>query len=516
MWRDLAIGLSLANLCYLRIWSELLTYRRDDLYFMLHPPAPPSYAAVISNVLLLGAALGFGAHWVRTRGSERSMTWIRRAFLLLLALPLNALRSVLGSRVPQLFFLRSPLFEIIGQRGVVLLAIGVAVAGLVLIAFWYKRLSHWAAVVLVALFPFVPVTVFQAGWRIANYDASGMQAKPPAVPPTERAAGRLLWVVFDEWDQRLTFVDRDSTLQLPELDRFRAEALYAANVYPPGAETLFSMSAYVTGRVVSHAVVDGPNELLVNYGDGEQRARWSAQPNVFQHAQKLGFRTELAGWYHPYCRVIGSSINACDWREMAMQHNSMGDTFTELLPNQTRSLFETTLFSVFGQSLAGRHQVRAYQDLFSQSLRAAGDREIGFALLHLPIPHAPHVYDMTTGTFTKRNSPIRAYLDSLALTDRSVGELRRALEASGLWDSTTILLTSDHAYREASEVDGKSDKRVPFLLKLAGQRGGLEFSGTFNAVLAHDLVLAILRREVTTADAASVWLESRRATVAVP
>ena len=47
--RDLAVALSLANLCYLRVWSELLTYRRNDTYLMSRLPGPPGLAAVMSQ-----------------------------------------------------------------------------------------------------------------------------------------------------------------------------------------------------------------------------------------------------------------------------------------------------------------------------------------------------------------------------------------------------------------------------------------------------------------------------------
>ncbi len=36
--RDLALCLSWANLCYLRIWSELLTYTEADLFTMASEP----------------------------------------------------------------------------------------------------------------------------------------------------------------------------------------------------------------------------------------------------------------------------------------------------------------------------------------------------------------------------------------------------------------------------------------------------------------------------------------------
>ena len=50
-------ALSFANLCYLRVWSELLTYRRWDTYLMATPPKPVEYYALIANVLLAAVLL---------------------------------------------------------------------------------------------------------------------------------------------------------------------------------------------------------------------------------------------------------------------------------------------------------------------------------------------------------------------------------------------------------------------------------------------------------------------------
>jgi hypothetical protein len=40
MRRAFLVSLSFANLCYLRIWSELLTYSRSQTYVMVTPPNP--------------------------------------------------------------------------------------------------------------------------------------------------------------------------------------------------------------------------------------------------------------------------------------------------------------------------------------------------------------------------------------------------------------------------------------------------------------------------------------------
>ena len=49
------VALSFANLCYLRVWSELLTYTPWDTYLMTTPPKPVDYLAVTVNVVLLAA-----------------------------------------------------------------------------------------------------------------------------------------------------------------------------------------------------------------------------------------------------------------------------------------------------------------------------------------------------------------------------------------------------------------------------------------------------------------------------
>ena len=60
----------------------------------------------------------------------------------------------------------------------------------------------------------------------------------------------MLWILCDEWDYRLTFVDPDPTLQLPEISRLRGEVLFADHAMPPGPETPVSIPGYFTGKFV--------------------------------------------------------------------------------------------------------------------------------------------------------------------------------------------------------------------------------------------------------------------------
>lgn len=56
-WRDAVVCLSFANLCFLRVWKEILTYRQIDVYFSSVAPSRSDYLAAMLNVLLLGAAM---------------------------------------------------------------------------------------------------------------------------------------------------------------------------------------------------------------------------------------------------------------------------------------------------------------------------------------------------------------------------------------------------------------------------------------------------------------------------
>jgi Sulfatase len=502
--RDLGIALSLANLCYLRVWSELLTYRRADTYLMKSPPGPAALAAVMANVVLLAVLMWGMVSLARKRLSRPRFRWVQAGFLVFLAVPLNALREVAAHINP---YMKSSLFELLGTRGVTALAALLALAGGTVVLFCHRKYASLAAKVLVLFLPFCVVTFAQGLWSIASYHPTGFAPRPLAPPlPHAKASPRVVWILFDEWDYRLTFIDPDPTLRLPELERLSRESLVAGEALPPGSETSVSIPAYFTGRPVQSVAYDGARELQITFQGAAGPAPWSQQPSVFSSARELGFTTALVDWFHPTCRIL-SDLSSCEWWEMPRQFNSMGHTFWQQVPGQARSLFETTLFSAFGQSLAVRQQAETYHQIVERGIAVAGDPAYGLSFIHLPIPHGPHAYDRRTGQFTLKNSPIRGYFDSLALLDRCLGEIRKSMEADGIWDKTTVLITSDHPYRSASAIDGKTDPRIPYFLKMASQKDGFAYNRPFQTVLTHDLVLAILRGELARPEEVAAWLD---------
>jgi hypothetical protein len=506
MRRDLLVALSLANLWYVRVWSELLTYTRPDTYLMVHPPKPAEYFAVMANVLLLTVVfLGLRAAAIRVLGTGKAWSVAQMAFVASLVIPLNGVREVLSKQFP---YLKSPLLGLIGVRGVWALVFVLAAAGAAAVFIYYRGVSRAAVAALTMLAPFCLITFGQALWRGTHYDETPFRNKPAAAPlPHPDRTHRVVWFICDEWDYRLTFPDRDRTLALPEIDRLAAESLSASQAYGPGSGTPEAIPSYYSGRLYTPVWQDGVSRLTVFPKGEKQGVPWGSTPSVFDRAREAGFQTALLEWFHPTCRVLGN-LNLCEWWPMARQYNSMGDGFFEILPHQTRSLFESSLFSLFGRPLTADQHTAVYHQMMARARQVVVNPEYGFTVVHLPVPHNPFMYDRRTKTFTLGNSPIKGYIDHLALLDLSIGELRSEMERAGVWDSTTVLFTSDHENRQAPSLDGKMDYRIPYLLKLASQKTGLGFADRFNSVVTSDLLLAVLRGEVVTTDQAAAWLRA--------
>ena len=145
----------------------------------------------------------------------------------------------------------------------------------------------------------------------------------------------------------------------------------------------------------------------------------------------------------------------------------------------------------------------------------AKDHRLGLVFLHIPVPHSPNSYDRRTGTFTLGNHAYSGYIDNLALLDRTVGEFRETLEKSGDWNRMTIVFSADHPYRSSRQLDGKTDSRVPFLVRFPGQTDSFDYSPQFNTVGTSDMLLAILQGEVASSRQLAHWLDLHRDTTMV-
>jgi len=504
LWQKITDGilaLSLANLCFFNAWNCVL--REKDLsYFQKLPLTQATLLAMTLNLFWFAALAWLGMRALR-RFPHRWFHLLGQClFLLVLLLPLNAgLGLAFHWTEPDIVaFLKRP--------------VGAVVALLLLACVAWKRRWFVRAALIVtsimsplAFFTLARLALASFGPHHPAHHATAPALAP--LSPLRPGQPRVVWMIFDEADQRLIFDQRPPTVQLPEFDRLRRESLCATNAYPPGRNTSESIPGLISGNRISAVSLRGASDLALTLADTGKVAAWSELPSVFSSAREMGVNTGLVGMFHPYSRVLGRSLNSCNWYPYPIYEPARALTVGTAMRHQIGCLAWSLHFRQLFVELC--------RATLADSLSVVTNADYGLVFLHLPPPHRPGVFNPATGQFTLFDlSRVTGYFDNLALADRTLGTLRQAMETSGQSDKTWLIVSADHSWRESSLYDGRRDFRVPFLLKAPGPGQSITCSLPINTSLTHDLVLAVLRGELTDDQQAAAWLAAHRSIAAPP
>ena len=482
------VALTMAAWCFARAWAHLLFGEAD--YFSAPPASPVELLALAVNLLGLGLVifLGIGL-WRRFQKGIVPLA-LDLLFLLLLVFPADFVRvQVLRQTHIQFALLLKHPSELL-----CILAVAVFLI-------WQHRLAaRTLATIIVVTFPIVLMIfakILLVSLNLMTLTQCPSAAPPPPLLHVRDGQPRVVWIIFDETDYRLSFVKRPASVRLPEFDRLRNESLDPDHAFPPSDSTVLSMPVLIAGQRFLAARLNGC-DLDLTLPDSATAA-WSTMPSVFSRARELGFNTALVGWYHPYARVLSGSLNYCSWYPFPFYEPARSTTFSGALEQQYFSLLEPLCVR--------RSQILACKDSLTAAATVVANPAYGLILLHLPPPHGPWVYLPERNEFTCLASAAPAgYFDNLMLADHELGILRGAMTTAGLWDKSWVILSADHSWRASQSYDGKRDYRVPFLVKSPGVSESMPYAHQFNTVLTQDLILAILRGQVTNQAGAATFL----------
>ena len=505
--RDFLIALSLANLLFLRDWEKARSNNYLDDF-------KPDLIATTLLVLATCAVLLIGWRLIRT--STRLAFAGKILFLLLMVLPLNALR----------LYYQQDIMALYGHRYDPVAWIVLALlAGPVVFALATRRLRlpflvRYGIFLTLALSPF---TLFTFGGVIRDsYRWTTSAAKPLAARDSgstnssrtmdevqsETKRQRVVWIIFDELEERTAFTNRPDSVSMPELDRFRTESFVARAAYPPANQTIQSVPALLNGKGVSSTAARG--DALAIRQEGETAPiLWNPQMTVFAEAADAGKKTGLVGIFLPYCATHGRVITEChDFRTAQTNEGLLKKIRRALMIALDAVPFAFRLFlhkSVF------ENEIERYQFTIHHASVLAADPKLDLVYLHFPLPHPPGIYDRAAGRLAV--SPQHSYLDNLELTDASFGIVRRAMEQAGVWQSSTVIVTADHWWRtdevwkaaagwtaeEQRIIAGRApDHRIPFMVKLAGKEPSMVFEHPFNTLVTRRIVMALLDGRLST------------------
>ncbi len=325
-------------------------------------------------------------------------------------------------------------------------------------------------------------------------------------------------------------------LKLPALDRLLGESVTSSHAMETSNFTAIALPSLISGRVFTNAQALDANTLELIPRGSAKRVDWRNEPNVFTEARPLGVNAALAGWHHPYCRILGDQLVDCfalpsthSTAALAEEAQASRDGLWKTVARLFKWKIETLNNIVTGHGpsaddvrdgMIQQGQQQEFLQIRDRAFRDVADARIDLLLVHFPAPHMFPIYNRREQNFHLQGS--LDYFDNLALVDRTLGELRRELEKAGLADRTTLLLTADHGLRpgawigrigwseELDRLNGRQEpSRVPFILKLPGQDQPALVDKSFSNVGSAELVLAVLSGKISTAPEAVAWMNQR-------
>ena len=488
----------MANLCLLRvslrIFSDSALLPRYSAHY---------YEAILGNIVLL-TFVWWSLLRLGRRGHQRGYLKVFQATpLLALAITANNMRDLVPGPIHVGLFILY-----LGAKGFVAFCFLLGISVLYLV--WTRFRSCLALTEFFFLIASlcIVITVGACVWHLKSRPA--MLANASANQMIERVdvPNRVVWLLFDGLDQRLSFDDRPGGITLPELARLRSSAIYATNAIPPSTETRLSIPSLLTGRFVSATDLE-EDPFRITFQDCGTASPMDQEETLFSKARQRGIATAVAGWYLPYCRTFGKDLTECAWEPFYGSSIEENGTVDQLIPLQLRTILP---------SERHRKHLEAYWAILEKARRFTVDSRFGLVYVHWPIPHGPGIYDRRKRQFTVVTWQRLEdwYLDNLTLADQTIGEIRRAMEKTGVWDNTTVLITSDHSWTLSKTFDGKEDSRVPFLLKLPGQTTPVTYEARFNTILIHDLLLEILSGRLSSTSEIVPWLDRDRSAARAP
>lgn len=353
--------------------------------------------------------------------------------------------------------------------------------------------------------------IFWSAWQARRLDMPRPLLQAETAPANH---DRILWIVLDELSYRQVYEHRYSGLKLPAFDRLAAGATVFTRTEPAGYFTDIALPSLMTGQPFDQVRTPaaGSPLLLRSTSTGAWHP-FNPHQTVFQDALNSGYRTAIAGWWNPYCRILSEVLDQCFWTN----HSELrGGMFTgrSVISNTESPVLQVMQWHGSSSNSILFHQLD-YRELVAAGDKVLEDRSVTFVLLHMPIPHMPGIYNRRTASFATSNA---SYLDNLALCDLYLAHVRKELEETGTWDSTTLVLMGDHSWRISSGDDlspeersasdgGRFDDRPAYIVKLAYQNTSARIDTPFAAFRTRALFDNLLTGGISTSHQLATWVQ---------
>lgn len=480
-------GCGVASLVLFRLYGSSIAHPAD---LRMHTPASLTNFAlsIVANLILTGIFFALLGTWI---GNSRRLRWLR------FALPgalLALLIKVVGINVDANIRSWILILAVLGTTLLVLLLHRKSERG-------WQAVSKLTQAALAGTGIFFLIVVVQlvriAMWRPGPNFADHMSA----VNSTLDKRPRVVWILFDELSYQQTFGDRYQNLRLPNFDKLRETSTVFTDVQPVENYTELAIPSIMLGKPIEETTYTFHSHLLVLTQGRHSFHPFDAAQTPFAVARERGLTTGVVGWYNPYCSMLGPYLNLCyriSEEDIPLLFG-VRDGFWKDVANPWIH-YLTDAFSPAGRNRPALRRVHTFKDLLEHSDWALEQENLDFIFIHLPLPHPPGFYNRETQQFD--DSGNRSYVDNLALSDRTLGQLMAILQQSPRWKNTDVIICGDHSWRtwlwsprsgwtaedQAASHGGSYDARPVLMVHLAGQTTAATATAPYPLLGVHDIL----------------------------
>lgn len=351
-------------------------------------------------------------------------------------------------------------------------------------------------------------------WQFTQLPIIKTRHEQPFVPQTATAmmSASTNWAapnhsvylfIFDEWSYSRTYQNYSLSPEFRNLAELSAQATVFHNAHSPGTHTHKSLPCILRGTPDCPEIT----YLTPGFMPTTDFVPASAYPSIFSNASCDDYQKIMLNW--------GFATNIWIDRELNYRNSyscyARSDKLTE---SMALHLYNAVFFwtdpwtTLVYDKLKPYHQkhngLLTYQRLRDDIKTVLSNRsEQTFAIFHYPLPHPPYLLnpDGSYRGYDPNNhvsANVEGYRRNLAYLDKLIGEFVEVIKATGQFDDSMLILTSDHSWRSDPHMTQPTDEiltHVPLIVKYPGQRQPLTINADFRTYQLGKLIGRGLREQ---------------------
>ena len=273
--------------------------------------------------------------------------------------------------------------------------------------------------------------------------ATGILSQLP-LRGAESSTPNILWIIVDDMSANFSSYG-ETVIETPHVDHLASNGVRFTNAYVTAPVCSPNRSAFITGMyqtsIGAHHHRSGQGKLRIHLPDGIRPV-----PELFQEA---GYYTAITAWPNGDRTSLGKTHYNFEW-DKAMYD---GPDWGQRQPDQ--------LFFAQIHLPGGKHRGRSLESFDGISARV--EELLGSRTDPAKVKVPPYYPDdpVIRGDWA-------AYLDSVRLTDKFVGDIVERLKREGDYEDTVVLFMSDHGISHARGKQFLYDEGLHVPLVIAG------------------------------------------------